>query len=251
MKASLILIAILVFSGCNYNNSKGSNAQNLQPVQKVTSPEQITFKMVNEAVIANACAKCHSAAGGNKGGVNLESYANVFKLAHEIRQEVAGATMPPNGKLTEAQIKLITDWIDVGALEFGKIAGEVPVIPPTPPSTSQTPVVPPEPPATSGTTPVEPPANPPANPPVVPPTEKINFATVLEKVIQTNCFKCHTAATGNKGDVNLETYENVFHWRAEIADEVSHNRMPTKRGTPLTPEQKQLILTWISEGAPL
>ncbi len=230
-RCKTLCAATLLLFGCNYNESK-QLAENGTLTQKIISADQITFKIIQEKIINEACLKCHSASGGNKGGINLETFAAVEKLTHEIRKEVAGGTMPPNAKLSESQIKLLTDWIDAGAFEHGKISGEIPTPAPVPKPT-------PTPAPTPNPTPAPAPAPP-----------KLNFESVFNLVIKTNCLKCHSAAAGNKGDVNLETFENVFLNRNTINDVVSSGEMPTKRGTPLTLEQKTMILAWIQKGSP-
>ena len=230
-KCLVLLAASLLFFGCSYNESKIKDEKAPPLTQKITSPEQITYKLVHESVLQNACLRCHSAAGGNRGGINLESYQNVFKNSHQIRIEVAGATMPPSDKLTAEQIKLVTDWIDAGASENGKVAGELPTPAPTPPP----PTVP-----TPGPAP---------KPTPLPIPVKISFDEVLKKVIKTNCLKCHSEIGGNSGELNFETYESVFENRNRIKNEVSTDQMPPKNGVPLTIDQKKLILTWIDQGS--
>lgn len=219
--------ASLFLFGCSYNESKINGEKAPTLTQKITAPEQITYKLVHEAVLLNACLKCHSTAGGTKGGINLENYQNVFKNSHQIRIEVSGGTMPPTGKLTEDQIKLVTDWIDAGTLENGKVAGELPSTTPTP-----------------APTPTPNPTPPPAPIPV-----KISFEKILNQVIKTNCLKCHSEIGGNSGGVNLETYDNVFKKRIDIKSEITGNQMPPQEGTELTADQKKLILTWIDQGS--
>ncbi|MEQ1723304.1 MAG: c-type cytochrome [Pseudobdellovibrio sp.] len=246
MNKIIILAGLLLLSSCNYNQSKNKEVSGSEVPQKITSPNELTYKILNDAVIAPACLSCHSDSGGNKAGLNLETYAKVFAKKDLIKDLVAKKEMPPASReaLSDQQIKMIIDWIDAGALENGKIADVEPVKPVEPPA-QEPPVVvlPPEPPPVV----VVPP--PPVVPPVIEP-EKIYFAKVYAQVIETNCLKCHSAAGGNSGDVNLETYANVFDKRHEIKFEVENGTMPTKRGTPLTPEQKKLIISWIEQGSP-
>lgn len=263
MNGILILTVVLFLTSCNYNQSKKNDAAGGggNAPQKILSPDEITFKIVNEAVIQPACLSCHSDAAGNKGGLNLEGYAKVFAEKNAIKDLVAKKEMPPatRGPIDDRQIKMIIDWIEAGAHENGKLAGGEPPAPPAqPPTEPQPPVTPPpviEPPVTEPPVVVQPPTQPPVQPPpveppVVPPAqEKIYFAQVFEKVIKTNCFNCH-AAPANRGGVNLETYANVFASRHEIKFEVENGTMPTKRGTPLTDEQKKMIISWIEQGAP-
>ena len=272
MNKILFVLAVTLLSSCNYSRMK-KPLQLDEGVQKISSPDEITFKMVNESVIQPMCLSCHSEAGGNRGGLNLENFENVFKNSHAIRLEVAGATMPPRQQLSAQQIKLVTDWIDAGAHENGKVNGGNNPPPPAPspepnPTPSPVPVEPPpvnptpvEPPPVVPPTPVEPPpVLPPAPtptpvepPPVVPPEPQPpagpTFTEVMNTVIKTNCFQCHTAASGNRGGLNLETYKNIFDNRHAIKFEVENGTMPTRRGTPLTAAQKQMLLTWIEQGA--
>jgi uncharacterized membrane protein len=283
MNKIFFILAVTVLSSCNYSRMK-KPLQLDEGVRKISSPDEITFKMVNEAVIQPMCLSCHSEAGGNRGGLNLENFENVFKNSHGIRLEVAGGTMPPRQQLSAEQIKLVTDWIDAGAHENGKVnAGPQPPAPqpsptpapvepppvnpptPTPAPVEPPPVLPPAPaPAPAPTpapTPIEPPPvapptpspHPVEPPPVVPPVPQPpagpTFSEVMNKVIKTNCFQCHTEANGNRGGLNLETYQNIFDNRHAIKFEVENGTMPTRRGTPLTTEQKQMLLTWIEQGA--
>lgn len=116
-KLALALALSFFFVGCNYSYRRGTEKTG----DKVTQAEVITFQMINERVIQPSCIGCHSAASGNKGGVNLETYENIVTRKNVIRREVVERTMPPRSKqpLTAAQVKLIVDWIDQGAYEFG------------------------------------------------------------------------------------------------------------------------------------
>lgn len=226
MSKFLNIFFILLLSACNYSHDKIEDSV-LKP-QKVTPPAKLTYKDVSAAVIEPACLSCHSDAAGNKGGLNLESYAKVFASKDSIKTLVATKAMPPASRtpLNDQQIKMIIDWVEAGALENGADS----------------------PPGTTPPTPTPTPTPPPTNPPVDP--VKYSYAMVNEKVIKTNCFKCHTAIAGNSGDVNLENYRNVFEKRNEIKFQIETGAMPAKGGKPLTPEQKNMILNWIEQGAP-
>lgn len=83
--------------------------------------------------------------------------------------------------------------------------------------------------------------------PVPAPTpDAINFAMVYEQVFAPRCVSCH----GERGGVNLETYDNVFANRQAIVDAVDGGFMPPRSRGPLTPEQKELLMRWIQSGAP-
>lgn len=258
---SLICVFILV-AGCSIRKNspimldpslipidetgKGSNPPDTgsedEEIPPGIKPEEISYKLINAKVLAKHCVGCHSEAGGNKGDLNLENYKNVFEVKAEIRAEVFNRTMPPKKfpklKLNDTQVQFILDWIDFGAKEEAEV--EPPAPPVTKPPTDEPPVVVVPPVVT------EPPIS---EPPSATEPAKIYFAEVFEKVIQTNCLKCHSTAGGDKGDLNLETYQNIFDYKEDIASDVDSGQMPPRRGTALTSEQKTLILDWIKQGA--
>lgn len=187
--------------------------------------KQITFNVIMDQVLYNHCNGCHSVDGidgGNAGGVNLDTYENVLKELQAIRSTVISRDMPPRKykdiRLSDAQIKLIVDWIDAGAKENGDDTLNPPV--------DQPPVV---------------------IPPIV---GEAYFAEVNEYVLKTNCLSCHSTAKSIKGDVNLDNYEAVIHNLKAVKDSIVDDFMPPKRrGIPLTEQQKKLILDWIEAGA--
>lgn len=140
LKHKLFATVLLLFSvGCQYNHEKGKRAQTDNPT--ALADAEVDFKIVYEQVIGPRCTKCHSDAGGNKGRINLETYQNVFENKDAVRDEVAGLTMPPRkaGPLTDAQVKMLVDWIDAGALENANVNPTEPVS--GTPSVSSTPAV--------------------------------------------------------------------------------------------------------------
>ncbi len=218
---------ILLLSACNYSHDKVQDSV-LNPQKATPPPAKITYKDVSAAVLEPACLSCHSESTGNKGGINLETYAKVFASKDAIKASVASKDMPkaPHPPLNDQQIKMIIDWIEAGALENGADA-----------------------PPTGGTPPPAPTPSPTPNP--TPTPVNISYSMVHEKVIKTNCLKCHTAIAGNKGDVNLENYKNVSGKINDIKSQIEGGTMPpTDGGKPLTDEQKKLILKWIEQGAP-
>jgi len=81
------------------------------------------------------------------------------------------------------------------------------------------------------------------------PNPGIFFEEVFNRVIKSNCLKCHSSQMA-RGDIVLETYQQVFDIRGTVQSVIESGEMPTRRGTPLTEDQKTLILTWLSNGAP-
>jgi len=69
----------------------------------------------------------------------------------------------------------------------------------------------------------------------------IDFDLIKKEILEPSCLKCH-------GDYS--SYDVVFAARNKILDSVEGNRMP-KNSAPLNNELKNLLKTWIDNGAPL
>lgn len=80
----------------------------------------------------------------------------------------------------------------------------------------------------------------------------IDYAFVNAKVFQPHCIRCHDMAGGNKGDVNLETYENVIANIDDIANSalVEKSMPPRRAGGPLGEYEQNVLKLWIDAGAP-
>jgi uncharacterized membrane protein len=89
---------------------------------------------------------------------------------------------------------------------------------------------------------------------------QVYFERDILPIINSNCAKsgCHDAATSAEG-VNLSTYTGVMKTikprnpssskLVEAINGSGEEMMPPPPATPLTDQQKQLIVRWISEGA--
>jgi mono/diheme cytochrome c family protein len=215
--AAICIVAIL--GACNYSLKKTS--PDATDFAGKTSGS-LTFALVMENVIAPRCLECHSNARGNKGDVNLETYSQVRLNILDVKSDVEDGSMPKKrAPLSAEQKALILNWISQGYPEFAATTG-------TPPPTTAEP----DPTLPAPTDPTEP--------------EVLDFRTVFRRVIQPACLKCHSAPD-NEGDVNLETYANVFKNRKEIESDVRDGSMPKKK--KLTPEQRDLLLRWLQAGA--
>lgn len=73
-----------------------------------------------------------------------------------------------------------------------------------------------------------------------------DFAFVKKEVIEPRCLECHSSS-GTL--IVLETYAQVFVKRAAIRNAVLTDSMPKNR-SPLTANQKQILISWIDAGAP-
>ncbi len=115
LKLKYIFFASFFFFSCNYNHAKNT-AQQASGVSQL-SAQSFDFATVQSNVIAPQCLRCHSAAGGNQGGLSLESYqlirANLNKIYY---RSIEKKDMPPTS-LTSDQFSLLKSWIEAGAPE--------------------------------------------------------------------------------------------------------------------------------------
>ena len=191
----------------------------------------LTWNNVNARVIQTSCKGCHSAPA-NRGGVNLETYENVFAKRSAIKRAVASGEMPPRG-MSDDKKDLLIAWIDAGAPR-GR-GGENPR--PTPRAT-------PEPIATPMPTPEPTPAPMPTPEPVACAPD---FAEVYSQIIEPKCTGCHSSG-GGAGGIELDKYELVFANRLQVREAVSERFMPPRR--PLEDPQIELLVDWVDAGAP-
>lgn len=214
--ALAVSILCLFASGCNYYEKKSGS----DLIEGSGKSEVLSFSTVYERVLSKRCTECHSAAHGNKGKVNLETYAEVLKNIDDIKSDIEDGSMPKDRPpLSRDERGLILRWIAAGAPEFPR-SEEGPTTEPTPsPAPSPTPG---------------------------PIPELIDFKMVFDQVIEPACLKCHSTPE-NKGDVNLETYAQIYANRVDIEADVRDGSMPKKKS--LSPLQRELILRWLAAGA--
>ena len=88
---------------------------------------QVDYNLQIQPIFNNRCVSCH----GSMGGLNLTSYENLMDgglsgyevipydhASSELWIRVNSGQMPPgNNDLTDAQVDLISQWIDEGAVE--------------------------------------------------------------------------------------------------------------------------------------
>ena len=106
----------LSLSACNFREDK----VNIDQTPVVITEADLHYAVVNERVIAPYCLGCHSAAGGNLGSVNLETYAALSSEIASVKSEAIEArSMPPSNatSLPANGYNLLKAWIDAGAPE--------------------------------------------------------------------------------------------------------------------------------------
>lgn len=114
-----ILIVLFILSGCGYNNTQiPSDATTSGTGGKNGAVGVLDFAAVKAQVFQSYCIRCHSQAGGNKAGVNLESYLSVKPIVQTIMSAVNNQFMPPSGTLPGTAKNLLVSWVQAGAPEF-------------------------------------------------------------------------------------------------------------------------------------
>ncbi|MBC7660587.1 MAG: hypothetical protein H7249_12890 [Chitinophagaceae bacterium] len=223
----------------NSPSSAGGHSQADGPATPgADSQVVIDWAYVNKTVFTPNCVKCHSAAGGNSGHINVESYANVKANIAKIEVEaITDQSMPPSGALDTSTTSVLKAWIDAGSPETIGVPTPQPV--PTPiPAPDPVPVPAPIP------VPIPDPIPVPTPPAVV-----VDYAYVNRAVFTPYCTSCHSLAAGNRGGINLETYANIKRLLKKIKREaVTDKSMPPD--APLADEVSSILDTWITAGAP-
>lgn len=91
-----------------------------------------------------------------------------------------------------------------------------------------------------------------------PPSGSITFTKHIAPIFNNHCMRCHRE--GEIAPFNLTCYEDVVGWEDTIMEVIEEGRMPPWFANPehgefsndprLSPEQKNLIFTWIENGMP-
>lgn len=114
MKLSLFVIFFLLFSGCRYSRITIPNNLDLNEQMSLPAEEKLklSFNLLNQAVFIPKCVSCH----GTSGGLSLESYADIIKNLPDIKSSVfIMQTMPKKDFLSDAEKRLLWNWIEMGA----------------------------------------------------------------------------------------------------------------------------------------
>lgn len=77
----------------------------------------------------------------------------------------------------------------------------------------------------------------------------LSYDTVKAAVLKPYCLQCHSVAGGNRGRVNLESFENVVMLARSIRADVLSSAMPDDG--PMPQQEIELIVAWIDAGTPL
>ena len=186
------------------------------------------FVSIKKHIFENRCMSCHSS-GGPAAMVPLDTLKLILESPRDLVLpgdfEESGLYIaltrndskrmpPPSGgsALSENEISVIRDWIEIGAPEKEGDPGS---------------------PTTGGSSgdPVDP--------------AQISYSVVRKKIFEPRCISCH----GSSGGLNLETYLNTKAAMGQIAVAVLvEKRMPPDGDLKAT--DLKLLSEWIKAGAP-
>ncbi|AZZ36815.1 hypothetical protein CIK05_08440 [Bdellovibrio sp. qaytius] len=113
---------------CNYSNRNSEMPAALTEERINQLALESNYESVSAKVITGQCLQCHSAAGGNKGDLNLETYQNVRANLNQIMYRVLEAKDMPRGGLSGDDYALLEMWLSSGAPEKNTLTGPVSVL---------------------------------------------------------------------------------------------------------------------------
>lgn len=238
LRAAGTLVLAFAF-GCHMNISKvpaqgqDSSQGDIEPGFSVPS-----YTYVQTQVFQPYCISCHSNAGGNPHGVNLETFENTVQNLSDVETEaLTNQTMPPSGPLPSLAQQILREWIAGGAPENGVVDPD--------PSPGPSPGPTPSPyPATS-----PPPTASPTPPPSIQPT----YSSLAQNIFTPKCVACHSAG-GSEASKPLDSYSAIMKYvtagnptGSAIYQKISSGKMPPSG--PLSSGDIQEVETWIQNGA--
>ncbi|MCB0644373.1 MAG: hypothetical protein KDC44_22165 [Phaeodactylibacter sp.] len=85
-------------------------------------------------------------------------------------------------------------------------------------------------------------------------TDNVNYSTVIQPILQTNCYTCHSAAA-NQGGITLEGHGQLLQYvnSGQLLGAIRHDAgfSPMPQGAPqLVDCDIEQIAAWIDQGAP-
>lgn len=83
---------------------------------QVPPDADINYTLISSRILQPNCVGCHSDAGNNRGGVNLETYFNVREEIEDALKEIQRGRMPPRSRppLSDVEVETLRQWVSLG-----------------------------------------------------------------------------------------------------------------------------------------
>lgn len=112
----LCLLTLLVYS-CSNDSEDDLNIDN-----PIDNPIVVNYTDNIKTIMQSSCVGCHSSPPSNGAPFALVNFSQVNQRANGVlnamkKQSGASGAMPPSGRLPQATIDLIQQWIDNGKPE--------------------------------------------------------------------------------------------------------------------------------------
>ncbi|PRX57914.1 hypothetical protein [Flagellimonas meridianipacifica] len=124
IKLFLPLVSLLIFSCANDSESDLLDPipENVDDVNDDEIVDAVTFTADIQPIIANNCLGCHSSPPRNGAPFALVTFQQVSSRNGGVLRTVSLQTgqpgaMPPAGRIPQASIDLINQWIEDGLIE--------------------------------------------------------------------------------------------------------------------------------------
>jgi hypothetical protein len=195
----------------------------------------ITFDAVQPMLAAN-CGTCHSAVLTYDGTIQSGWVVPGSGSTSLLYTDLINQRMPPNGPYFSAtQAAVVKAWIDAGAPNAAPTPSPTPGSSPTPTSTPS------------------PSPSPSASPTPSPTPSPSSFTSLNNNIFKPQCLGCHNGAGAAAGyDMSsytaIKTGVNLANPSASSLYTCLNQNMPTSGLLPTA--QRQLVLDWITAGAP-
>lgn len=233
--AALIFMALTV-TGCNDRLRKGLG-DNQQTGFGVLAPStKIGWSLIQSKVLVT-CFSCHSSTQQPL----FNDSVSILSLANKIQSEVSTDQMPPPSRgyqpLNDCQKGLLSVWLSAGApVEGTEIVGNVAACKGF---------------ISGGESPIG----------LMP----VNYQTLLTRVLQPRCLKCHNPQDKDAGGILFYPYDvltaagQVERWSkpaslskvVEMLTKTDQDRMPPPEdGAPLSVDELNFVKAWIDAGRP-
>ncbi len=221
----LFILILFTFQSCGFRHLKdGSDGENVEVSAQSELTTSVYYATIEKKILAPKCLSCHSDAGGNLGGVNLETYEEALKHIGAIKQKsLIEKSMPPKNPLNNSEKNLLGSWISSGA-PFDETNQM--------PSTNQN--------TTNKIT--------------------VTWSKIRNKIIENHCIQCHSPPILNPTTDTVSTMEaGLDLTKFEVVKDKSDlifkrivisNDMPLRPYPPLSNYEKKLITEWMISGMP-